>query len=397
MSKIVPPTKKYLDSLVDPFLTNQPEGLAFVIGYVGPTFHDIYFKGNLANQFGKKIALGKDTYFELASVSKTFTATLSAVLGAQYQGGTTPAWLTQTIEKYLTIGSQFNSIPLSTLLSYSSGLPADNDTVTDLPQEIPVPYSPAGMLGYLSMTPLVPKAPNSAYRYSNLGFSIMAQIAPLFDRSSQLPDFGTLMSERVLDPLGMKDTFFFEDLSIDEFALGYTYSTSPQTAVGPGWPELPAYNGAGGVVSTPNDMLTWLRYNMGLINTKKTESLTALLPLLQSPATPVLAFDEYQLGLSWFLSPSSTDFPVGAVWKDGEITGTNTFIEFLPWVTPPSLPDSSSSPTPSQAGVFVMTNCDSLLLDDNEVVATIANDVLITMQGMTPPADKSRYPRVFGR
>ena len=390
MSKIVPPTKKYLDSLVDPFLTNQPEGLAFVIGYVGPTFHDIYFKGNLANQFGKKIALGKDTYFELASISKTFTATLSAALGAKYQGplvsGDPPAWLTQTIENYLTIGSQFNSIPLSTLLSYSSGLPADNDTVTDLPQEFPVPYSPAGMLGYLSMTPLVPKAPNSAYRYSNLGFSIMAQIAPLFDRSSQLPDFSTLMSEFVLDPLGMKDTFFFEDLSIDEFALGYTYSTSPQTAVGPGWPELPAYNGAGGVVSTPNDMLTWLRYNMGLINTKKTESLTALLPLLQTPQTNVLAFGEYQLGLGWFLSPAG-DLPPG-VWKDGEITGTNTFIEFLPWV---------GTDKPSEAGVFVLTNCDSLLLDGNEIPATIATDVLLTMQGITPPADKSRYPRVFGR
>jgi D-alanyl-D-alanine-carboxypeptidase/D-alanyl-D-alanine-endopeptidase len=395
MSKIVPPTKKYLDSLVDPFLTNQPDGLAFVIGYVGPTFHDIYFKGNLANQFGKKIALGKDTYFELASVSKTFTATLSAVLGAQYQGppvpGDPPAWLTQTIENYLTIGSQFNSIPLSTLLSYSSGLPADNDTVTDLPPELPIPYSPAGMLGYLSMTPLIPEAPNSAYRYSNLGFSIMAQIAPLFKSGSPpLPDFSTLMSERVLDPLGMNDTFFFEDLSIDEFALGYSYYSAPKTPVGPGWPGLSAYNGAGGVVSTPKDMLTWLRYNMGLINTKKTENLTAILPLLQSPATDVLAFGDYQLGLSWFLSLPSlpNDLPQG-VWKDGEIIGTNTFIEFLPWV--------SGTGAPSEAGVFVLTNSDSLSLGGNEVVATIATDVLITMQGNTPPTDKSRYPRVFGR
>jgi serine-type D-Ala-D-Ala carboxypeptidase/endopeptidase len=394
MSKIVPPTKKYLDSLVDPFLTAQPSGLAFVIGYVGPTFHDIYFKGNLANQFGKKIALGKDTYFELASVSKTFTATLSAVLGAQYQNKPPDAWMAQTIGDYnngttgFQIGSQFNSIPLSTLLSYTSGLPADNDTVTDLPPELPIPYSPAGMLGYLNMTPLVPKAPNSAYRYSNLGFSIMAQIAPLFH--SGLPDFSTLMSEVVLDPLGMKDTFFFEDLPIDEFALGYSYFSAPKTAVGPGWPGLSAYNGAGGVVSTPNDMLTWLRYNMGLINTKKTENLTAVLPLLQSKATDVLAFGDYNLGLSWFLSLPDlpNDLPQG-VWKDGEITGTNTFIEFLPWV--------SGTGAPSEAGVFVLTNSDSLSLGGNEVVATIATDVLITMQGNTPPTDKSRYPRVFGR
>jgi serine-type D-Ala-D-Ala carboxypeptidase/endopeptidase len=386
MSKIVPPTKEYLNSLVEPLLKNTT-GLAFVIGYVGPTFQDIYVKGDLANQFGKPIKLGEDTYFELASISKTFTATLAAALGSTHQGGNPlPAWWTQTIADYLTIGSQFSAIPLPSLLSYSSGLPADNQTVTDVPPLYPVPYSPAGMLGYLSMTDLQPKPPNSAYRYSNLGFSIMAQIAPLF--GSGLRDFSTLMSKVVLDPLGMGNTFFFEDLSIDEFALGYSFYTTPPQAVAPGWPGLSAYDGAGGVVSTPKDMMTWLRYNMGLIDTRKTKDLTALLPLLQSPATDVLAFGDYQLGLGWFLSSASIFPPNGAVFKDGEITGTNTFIEFLPWV---------ETGKPSEAGVFVLTNCDSLQLGFNEVVATLANDVLLTMQGVTPPADKSTYPRVFGR
>src|ERR1700739_4757963 len=95
MSTIVPPTQKYLDSLVDPLLNNTT-GLAFVIGYVGPTFHNIYFKGNLANQFEQSVALNKNTPFELASVSKTFTATLSAALGEKFQ----PGWETQTISTY---------------------------------------------------------------------------------------------------------------------------------------------------------------------------------------------------------------------------------------------------------------------------------------------------------
>jgi CubicO group peptidase (beta-lactamase class C family) len=83
MSTIVPPTQKYLDSLVDPLLKNT-SGLAFVIGYVGPTFQNIYLKGSLANQFGQSVPLGKNTHFELASVSKTFTATLSAVVGEKF-------------------------------------------------------------------------------------------------------------------------------------------------------------------------------------------------------------------------------------------------------------------------------------------------------------------------
>ncbi len=392
MSLILPPTKEYLESLVDPFLKNQPSGLAFVIGYVGLDFEDIFFKGNLANQFKAPIALNEDTYFELASISKTFTATLAAALGAQYQSG----WETQLIENYtaamlsggLQIGSQFDNIPLSTLLSYTSGLPADNHTVTDLPPHLPVPYSPAQMLGYLNMTNLTPSGTGSSYAYSNLGFAIMAQIAPLF--SSGLPDFASLMSEMVFDPLGMQDTFFFEDLSIDEFAQGYTYSTSPESKVAPGWPGLTAYDGAGGVVSTPKDMMTWLRFNMGRFDTKKTKALHALLPKLQKPATPVKTPAGYKLGLGWFLTPGMGNhfIPSGAVWKDGEIMGTNTYITFLPWV---------GTDAPSEAGVFVLTNCNALTSSGIEVTSAIANDILITMKGGTPSPDKSNYPRVFGR
>jgi serine-type D-Ala-D-Ala carboxypeptidase/endopeptidase len=391
MSKIVPPTKKFLDSLVGPFLTSQPKGLAFVIGYVGPSFEDIYFKGNLANQFGKTITLGRDTRFELASISKTFTATLSAALGTQYQ----TSWLTQSIQDYtanvipggLQIGSQFDNIPLSTLLSYTSGLPADNHTVTDLPRLVPTPYSPAGMLGYLDMTSLQPAETGSQYTYSNLAFAIMAQIAPLFD--SALPDFNTLLSEVVLNPLEMADTFFFEQLSIDDFALGYTYASSPAAAVPPGWAVLSAYDGAGGVVSSPKDMMTWLRFNMGLIEkNKKAKGLTALLKETQTPQTTVKTGGGDQLGLGWFLAPATSKMPLGSVWKDGEITGTNTFITFLPW---------AGTDTPSEAGVFVLTNCNALELGGIEVVSAIANDVLITMQGGTPSPDKSNYPRVFGR
>ena len=95
-----------------------------------------------------------------------------------------------------------------------------------------------------------------------------------------------------------------------------------------------------------------------------------------------------QLGLAWLLEPSTKYPREGAVWKDGELIGTNTYIIFLPWV---------DSDGPSEAGVFVMTNCDGLMLNNTQVVAAIANDVLLTMQGVTPPEDKSGYPRAFGR
>jgi serine-type D-Ala-D-Ala carboxypeptidase/endopeptidase len=388
MSKIVPPTEKYLDSLVEPFLQNQSSGLAFVIGYVGPGFHDIYFKGNLANQFGKKLPLDQDTYFEVASISKTFTATLCVALGRKFQA----AWESQFIQNYngtggLGIGAQFNPIPLPSLLNYTSGLPPSKAGL-DFPPELPTPYTAAGMLGYLGMTTLQPKDIGTAYSYSNLAFSILAQILPMFRTSAALPDFTSLMSELVLGPLGMNDTQFFEDISIDEFALGYSYQSSQTKPepVAPGWEFFDAYYGAGGVVSTPKDMLAWLRFNMGRIDDSADKALRKCLPVLQSPSTTVTR-NGTQLGLSWLLEPSSKYPPEGAVWKDGELLGTNTYIIFLPWV---------ETDSPSKAGVFVMTNCNNLLLDNTQVVAAIANDVLLTMQGITPPEDKSGYPSTFG-
>ena len=83
MTKIVRPTKADLDKLVAPYLKTQPSGLAFAIGYASPQFSPdgfLYFGGNAANQFGQTLTLDGDTLFQLASVSKTFTATLYALL-----------------------------------------------------------------------------------------------------------------------------------------------------------------------------------------------------------------------------------------------------------------------------------------------------------------------------
>jgi serine-type D-Ala-D-Ala carboxypeptidase/endopeptidase len=132
-------------------------------------------------------------------------------------------------------------------------------------------------------------------------------------------------------------------------------------------------------------MLQWLKFNMGLI---QVESLTPLLPALQTPSTTVEAWGNTQLGLGWFITPASAGSP-GSVWKDGGFEGTNTYIVFLPSDAPGS--------SPSQAGVFVLLNAGGITSDHTndgpEVSAAIANDLLAIMQGQTPQADKSRYPR----
>ena len=80
MGTIVEPTQTLLKSLVAPYLKTQPSGLGFAIGYASPSllpnFSDLFFDGKIQNQFGSKLDLDEKTPFEIASIGKTFTATL---------------------------------------------------------------------------------------------------------------------------------------------------------------------------------------------------------------------------------------------------------------------------------------------------------------------------------
>jgi len=375
MSNIVQPTKSQLDGLVASYIQNQPTGLGFVIGYASPSFESIFLAGNLVNQRQEALSLTADTPFELASVSKTFTATLYALLieGQSNQNLTLGDFS-------LDIGSQFLNIPIVDLVTYTSGLPQDNDTVTDLPPFLPTPYSVAGMLGYLNFTGLTPGAAGKKYTYSNLAFGIMGgALAPQLAGASDT--YEDLVAENLFAPLGMSSTFF-EDVRLDRLPLGYEYSGTEYAAVSAGWPGFPAYNGAGGVVASANDMMQWLKFNMGLVANDK---LTPLLSKLQSPATKVLTPWGDSLGLGWFLTLASGS-TFGTVWKDGDLSGYSSYIAFLP--------SSAPGEVASQAGVFVLTNSGGINdASGTEICASFANDVLYYMQGLTPPSDKSLYPR----
>jgi D-alanyl-D-alanine-carboxypeptidase/D-alanyl-D-alanine-endopeptidase len=252
-----------------------------------------------------------------------------------------------------------------------------------MPAQLPQPYSTAGMLGFLAMTSMAPVNTGARYTYSNLGFAMMATVLRYLGGGSA--SYEQLVQQTIFSPLSM-NAAFFSDVFIDQLPLGYDYSSPGSfSATAPGWPLFPAYNGAGGIVASPNDMAQWLLFNMGLL---QDADLTPLLATVQSPATPVKAWGTTQLGLGWFITPGANGAAT-TLWKDGELQGTNSYIAFL------QSPDPGG--TASEAGVFVLTNASGILdSDNNEIVATIANDVLLIMQGITPPEDKSVYPRSIG-
>jgi D-alanyl-D-alanine-carboxypeptidase/D-alanyl-D-alanine-endopeptidase len=377
MSTINEPTQEQVYGLVESYLNEQPEGLAFAIGFATGTNEfapQVYHFGSAANQYGADLDLSPTTLFELGSLSKTFTATLCAYLGETHNKN----WEKKTIGDYasrIDVGGQFHPIPLLALANYTSGLPTDNGTVpiTTLPSYPPTPYNPAAMLGYLKGVGTATWKPTDigkAYTYSNLAFSTLAQIIPLFSAKTASNDLVGLIKEFVFTPLSMADSDYFGNVYLDQLPVGYNYSSpSSYSAAMPGHDVFPAYYGGGGVVSTPNDMLTWLQFNMGI---QGTGGLGAVLRKTQTASTKVTRPNtDIHMGLGWFLSEPASG--PGTVFKDGGLPGCDTYMVFQPWVEPPG--------TPSSAGVFVLINANGLTSGGVALSQSIAESVLNTMLG----------------
>lgn len=352
---VIQPTQTQLNNLVAPYLNAQPSGLAFAIGYATGTLDfqpSIYTAGSVYNQYSADLNLSNNTSFELGSLSKTFTATLAAYLGERYL----PNWEKKIIGDYATkinVGSQFHPIPLLALANYTSGLPADNVSpppISSLPKYLPVPYSPAAMLGYLKGTTLKPTSISKAYTYSNLAFSTLAQIIPYFYSSTGADDLTELMDEFVFGSTALSmssSTAYFGDTYLDQLPVGYNYPGP--NAADPGHAVFPAYYGGGGVVSTPSDVLTWLQFNMGMQTSDK--DLYNVLSKTQTPSTSITRpSDGASLGLGWFITlPVGPNF--GSVFKDGSLPGYESYMVFVQWI---------GTGSPSSAGVFVLTNSNGL-------------------------------------
>jgi D-alanyl-D-alanine-carboxypeptidase/D-alanyl-D-alanine-endopeptidase len=380
---IVEPKPEDLDRLVAPYLRIQPEGLGFAIGYAGPTFSHIFYAGNVRNQFGKKLKCGKATPFEIASITKTFTATLYAdVIG---NAGVTRRLEYYITKKWLPISKAFAEIELQRLVNYTSGLPEDyteSGAKAAAPRLWPRPYSFPNMLSFLKTRP--PKVSSPEYGYSNVAFAIMSMVIA----SEKLKGYPTLgafqdeMNDHIFKPLSLSMKFF-DEAALDKLPVGFHYEQWPSRAyaeVDPGHPFFPAYFGGAGIIATPNDMLQWLKFNMGLTDNKR---LNSLLRVLQCPSTDIRAKGD-RIGLGWFINEDSEPW-VRSVSKDGELAGFNSYIAFLPSDDP--------GEKPSQAGAFVLLNADGIKIKKNEkeegelVAAVLANAVLRIMVGKKPDTD----------
>lgn len=380
------PTTGQVHAAVEKYFGKElPAGVAVVIGAVTPSESHIFYCGNLLDFNNNPIDLGGRSHFQLASVTKTFIANLLAI----YQVDNSSFW-DSTINSYHpleapALPSTFDMTMLN-VAQYVSGLPQDNERSNGTrPYFNPYPYTPISMYGFLSEAEINVEGAGTDYTYSNLGYTLLAHSIPQAVGETTL---NRLLRDQILSMMEMNHTRWFGGVPYNEMPLAFVvdYSRSPPptlTATGtcPGYLFDPAYNGSCGLVTTPNDMMTWLKGHMGLGNIYG-----PILNLMQTTLYQPIG-QKFSTGIGWFLD----DWGLGNVfYKDGWIDGACSLMYFNQSGNPGTIP--------SDAGLFLLTN-GSPTGDYNPMYRTL-NGLLRDMQGGPATEDipsqitQGRFPRL---
>ena len=203
---------------------------------------------------GRNLPVTEDTVFRLASVSKTFSASLVAMLVEEGQLSLDTKVSPFVPAFQLKKKGHAEQVELSHLLSHTVGLtPNSYDNMIedgwDLPKILP---------RFKRLNPIC--SPGKCYGYQNIAFSL---VEPIVEATTK-DQFETLMVERILDPLGM------ETASIG--LKGYLEKDDrahPHVNTRRGWyrtkvkPHYYNVSPAAGVNASISDMVKWVESYLG--------------------------------------------------------------------------------------------------------------------------------------
>jgi CubicO group peptidase (beta-lactamase class C family) len=290
---------------------------------------------------GATISPRADTHFRIASNTKTMTA---AVIVQLAQEGRLD--LDDPVSKYVSGVPDGGQITIADLLKMRSGL----YNYTDAP-EFPASldanptkiWTPDEVLTIaFKHPPYFP--PGTAYHYSNTNYALLGLIAEEREHGKPL---AKILQDRLFGPLGMNDTALPAGTSStlpDPYSHGYIYGSSSFALVDQQYPpdiqaaaragtlkpnddtsQNPSYSSAaGGVISTANDLVTWMQALVGgkVLNADyRRRWLDSLQP--EDPSKP--HGQQYGYGITQLrFGPNAVYF------HGGEMPGYNSFMGYDP-------------------------------------------------------------------
>ncbi len=208
-------------------------------------YDEVIFKGAFGYaDFGSKEPLSTETAFQLASVSKQFTA--MAIMMLQEQGKLDYKDL---VQEYFP-GFPYQGITVRQLLTHRSGLSNYTYFSDELWPDRTLPITNDDVLDLMSLhQPKVYYQPDIRFDYSNTGYFLLASIV---EKASGMafPDF---LQENIFEPLEMTNTFCYNNPFLSEnVATGHTGNRRKRS------PDyLDSVLGDKGTYSTVEDLFKW--------------------------------------------------------------------------------------------------------------------------------------------
>lgn len=219
----------------------------------------LYQKSFGFSNYEKKTLLNANSVFELASVSKQFTA--MGILILREQG---KLKLTDSLRQYFP-ELPYQNISIQQILSHTSGLPDYQEAMTGKWDSTKIAFN-KDMIAFLAKEkPPLYFEPGTKWEYSNTGYAILASIIEKVSGKS----FKDFLQRQVFTPLGMTHTRIYNTRrslkeTIPNYAYGYVLNEETKKYQLPD--SIPSYRfvywldgiqGDGVVNSTTGDLLKW--------------------------------------------------------------------------------------------------------------------------------------------
>jgi CubicO group peptidase (beta-lactamase class C family) len=238
---ISPEFRTAIDTMVQATIAQQHlAGVSLAIAQNGSI---LYARGYGWRNVAKRLPARADTVYNIASISKQFTAASALLL--QQDGRLS---LDDPLSKYLPSLRHAHEVTLLEMLNHTSGLPDYLDLVDNNNLSYPV------IISALKNAPLRFK-PGTKFQYSNTNYVLMG---PIVQQASGVP-YDDFVTRRIIRPLHLSSTSVgTTPIDMPNGATGYTVikgklvSTPPQAAAVAilDFPD-------GAVNSTVTDLVAW--------------------------------------------------------------------------------------------------------------------------------------------
>jgi CubicO group peptidase (beta-lactamase class C family) len=192
-----------------------------------------------------------DTFFQIGSITKTFTAT--ALMRLEERGD---AELDAPVRIYLPefrLSDEDVSarVTVRQLLTHTGGWLGDYFDDFGRGDDALAKYVDA-LAEQPQLTPL-----GAVYAYNNAAFGIAGRVIEVLTRQP----YEQALGELVLDPLGLEAAYFFaDDVITHRFVVGHDRDDAGETTVARPWPIGRASHPAGGLITTVPELLRYARF-----------------------------------------------------------------------------------------------------------------------------------------